>query len=96
MASGPQNLKPCGTTAAYRRHKRNGEKPCDACRRAAVQRESERMRALRKRVPFKLSEGRGPIAPYRYRAQRYPWAIRVLAASEAKYGKPSDDEDVAA
>lgn len=27
-------LSPCGTPAAYQRHYRNGEKPCDACRRA--------------------------------------------------------------
>ena len=28
------NLEPCGTLAAYRRHSRRGEKPCDACREA--------------------------------------------------------------
>ena len=27
----PVELKPCGTNAAYARHKRNGEYPCDAC-----------------------------------------------------------------
>ena len=91
MTSGPRQLKPCGTTAAYRRHVRHGEKPCDDCRRAAVQRESERMRSLRQRVPFKLSEGLGPIAPYRYRARKYPWAIRVLRNSEALYGKPEEE-----
>jgi hypothetical protein len=26
------NLEPCGTLAAYRRHGRAGEKPCEACR----------------------------------------------------------------
>ena len=26
-----KTLKPCGTYAAYRRHKRNGETPCAAC-----------------------------------------------------------------
>jgi hypothetical protein len=26
------NLEPCGTPAAYRRHSRAGEKPCEACR----------------------------------------------------------------
>jgi hypothetical protein len=26
--------KPCGTEAAYRRHLRNGEPPCDRCRAA--------------------------------------------------------------
>ena len=92
MTSGPRNLKPCGTVAAYMRHKRHGETPCDDCRRAAVRHESERKRSLRKRVPFKLTEGRGPIAPYHYRARRYTWAVRVLAASEARYGKPDEEE----
>lgn len=27
-------LKPCGTAAAWRRHKRHGEEPCAACRKA--------------------------------------------------------------
>jgi len=27
-------LKPCGTTAAYQRHLRAGEEPCDQCRQA--------------------------------------------------------------
>jgi hypothetical protein len=27
-------LKPCGTNAAYQRHRRNGEYPCDACLKA--------------------------------------------------------------
>ena len=29
-----RDLKPCGTTAAYQRHLRHGETPCDACREA--------------------------------------------------------------
>lgn len=28
-------LKPCGTEAAYRRHLKNSEPPCDDCRKAA-------------------------------------------------------------
>ena len=86
-----RELKPCGTTAAYRRHKRNGEKPCDPCRRAAVQAESQRTRALRRRTPFRRPEGRGPIAPYHWHANRYTWAVRVLERSEAIYGAPGED-----
>lgn len=39
-----RTLKPCGTTAAARRHYLNGEKPCDACRDAEREkwRESKR------------------------------------------------------
>lgn len=28
------DTRPCGTPAAYRRHQRHGEKPCEACRQA--------------------------------------------------------------
>ena len=31
----PRQLQPCGTRAAYIRHRRAGEKPCDPCREAA-------------------------------------------------------------
>lgn len=30
----PENMKPCGTTAAYARHLRHKEPPCEACRQA--------------------------------------------------------------
>jgi hypothetical protein len=30
----PRQLKPCGTRAAYARHRSRGEQPCDACRAA--------------------------------------------------------------
>lgn len=38
---GPPPTQPCGTNAAYKRHQRKGEPPCDACRAAwsAYQRE---------------------------------------------------------
>jgi len=44
-----RELKPCGTSAAYRRHLRHGETPCDACR------EVENARG---RLP-----GNGPMQP---------------------------------
>lgn len=31
---GPKPTQPCGTVAAYRRHKRRGEEPCKHCRAA--------------------------------------------------------------
>jgi hypothetical protein len=30
----PDKVQPCGTKAAYNRHKKYGEEPCDACRQA--------------------------------------------------------------
>lgn len=35
-------VKPCGTEAAYRRHLRNGEEPCDKCKRAAAEKRAQR------------------------------------------------------
>ena len=40
-------LKPCGTVAAYRRHLRNGETPCDECKRAVREHEQARRAAKR-------------------------------------------------
>jgi hypothetical protein len=37
-----QHLQPCGTLAAYSRHYRNGEKPCDECRRANARATSDK------------------------------------------------------
>ena len=32
-----QRLRPCGTTAAYRRHRAAGEEPCDDCKAAKAE-----------------------------------------------------------
>ena len=40
-------LKPCGTAAAYRRHLRNDEAPCDECKRAVREQEQARRAAKR-------------------------------------------------
>ena len=47
----PRELKPCGTRAAYQRHRRAGEEPCDPCREAmrAANRQFEESRPPRKR-----------------------------------------------
>jgi hypothetical protein len=87
-------LKPCGTPAAYRRHFRRGERPCEAC----IIAESERR-------GYALPAGRSPdrsdpcarnglaIVAYHWRANTYPWAQRALAAAEAAYGTPDDAPD---
>lgn len=44
-------LKPCGTSAAYRRHLRNGEEACAECKTAVAREKQERLdgdRAVRK------------------------------------------------
>lgn len=42
---GPKITSPCGTPAAYRRHFRHGEKPCNTCRNAEVKRRRARAKA---------------------------------------------------
>lgn len=57
-------LRPCGTTAAYRRHLRHGERPCPSCA-AAVR------RAWADRAPAANAERRD-----RYRQAREAGATR--------------------
>lgn len=47
---GRRATEPCGTPAAYRRHKRRGEDPCDPCKAAWSAKQHEYYEA-RKRVP---------------------------------------------
>jgi hypothetical protein len=42
--------QPHGTPAAFRRHKRAGEDPCEPCRRAESERQAELYRARRERL----------------------------------------------
>ena len=42
-----RNLQPCGTWAAYKRHLRKDEEPCDDCREAARVQQRERSAARR-------------------------------------------------
>jgi hypothetical protein len=47
-AGGRRTPAPCGTDAAYHRHRRAGEEPCEACLEA--QRQARRVRAQRLRA----------------------------------------------
>jgi hypothetical protein len=51
-------VKPCGTPAAYRRHKRHGERPCESCAQAERRRNQDRMRARRRHEPGRLRASR--------------------------------------
>jgi hypothetical protein len=53
-----RELKPCGTPAAYRRHLRRGETPCQECKRAETEYQQSRP-AYRARHPV----SRGPLQP---------------------------------
>lgn len=37
---GPKPTQPCGTVAAFRRHKRRGEEPCEHCKAAERERQA--------------------------------------------------------
>lgn len=55
--------KPCGTTAAYRRHKRRGEAPCRSCLQANARDKADR-KAARKAARSRLSDcGRNAAWP---------------------------------
>lgn len=44
----PRRLEPCGTYAAFRRHERADEEPCDACREARNERQRQAYRSAKK------------------------------------------------
>jgi hypothetical protein len=69
---------------------------CIEANRADVARRAGRGQDHVGRLSAPLSAVRNglPIVAYDYRARRYPWAERALAAAEAVYGTP-DDEDQA-
>jgi hypothetical protein len=88
----PEDLQPCGTPAAARRHRWHGQPLCDDCRAVENERRNRRRRKTRATDPPKEHEIRDPLVPYRYRARTYPWAVRVLDRAEAVWGRPDDEE----
>jgi hypothetical protein len=83
-------LQPCGTLAAARRHYRHGEKPCPACLAANARAKAGGSGQALTATPDYGGRRNGlPLVPYRYQARRYPWAQRVLATAEARFGTPA-------
>jgi hypothetical protein len=83
-------LAPCGTPAAYRRHHRHGEKPCQACIRAESEARGYTQPGLYAVAPAAARNGL-PVVPYAWRARTYPWAQRTLADAIARYGAPEEE-----
>ena len=54
-------LKPCGTYAAYRRHLRAKESPCEECRQAARDQKNVRKDAARKEAAVRAVEATPPV-----------------------------------
>jgi hypothetical protein len=92
--------QPHGTLAAYQRHRRRGERQCYAClqanARARVDQQGGTYIGPSIPDPRPVTNGLPPTAAYRWRERRYPWAQRVLADAEARYGTPEDDEEAIA
>ena len=54
-------LKPCGTYAAYRRHLRAKESPCEECRQAAREQKNSRKAAERQEAAVRAVEATPPV-----------------------------------
>ena len=90
--SGPGPWPDCGSQTAEQRHARYREPLCTSCRQNRARRRADRhggtgtaaqvqdLRAVRNDLP--------ETPGYRWRARTYPWAQRVIAASEAVHGVP--------
>lgn len=70
MTSEPKQLKPHGTIAAFRRHKRAREEPCAACREASRKstadyraRKKKEAEAKKRATPRKVAGGRLTVEP---------------------------------
>lgn len=87
----PRDLAPCGTRAAYRRHRRAGETPCAPCRAAAAehnaamrsQRHAREAETIRQLVRYGRSEDlvvpthEDPLEAARWRLARVRAAMIV-------------------
>ncbi len=51
-----RHLRPCGTLAAYRRHLRHGERPCERCKAANAARWHVRTARLRREAAVTLND----------------------------------------
>lgn len=84
-----RDLKPCGTDAAYQRHRKAGETPCDACREARRVKSAETNRQLAEQSTKRGRE----LAAQRKQQRRIDKQERRLVAAAAEVfcgdcGKP--------
>lgn len=85
-----RELKPCGTTAAYERHRSRGETPCEACRKANT--EAKRARNCTPTPERRKPIAHGTYAGYRQHAYRgeTPCAECRQASSDYQKSKRSN------
>ncbi|GAA1714554.1 hypothetical protein [Brachybacterium phenoliresistens] len=73
-----RELKPCGTTAAYKRHRRRDEEACDACKRAVRdEKRARRAATLAEQAEILNAED----APVRARLAELRWQAELLRDS---------------
>ena len=85
----PRELEPCGTRAAYQRHRRAGEEPCGPCREAmrAANRQFEEARPTRKRNRRELKPcgTRAAYARHRRNGEK-PWLVLLASSCCSRVG----------
>ena len=71
-SSGRPATRPCGTQAAYRRHKRHGEDPCEDCRRANARGTQDRVinAVRRERYRDAIAAGMSPEEAKKMRSRK--------------------------
>lgn len=77
-----RELKPHGTPAAYQRHLKRGEKPCDACRQANTDRARSRYRTDPGNRAYRNAVHRARSKALTRLAERFPVEYLELVAEE--------------
>lgn len=78
----PLQLKPCGSRAAYVRHRRHGEDPCDACVEDN-RRYMQKIRELYAQLPADhVPHGRNGFTNYRCRCETCTEANKQRCAED--------------
>jgi hypothetical protein len=78
---GPNHLEPCGTDAAYRRHLRRKETPCEPCR--AANRVGTRATSAATREKARRIQSTTPKLPANAGRDEQPWWLRAACQDTA-------------
>lgn len=92
MAETEKDRLPCGTEAAYRRHLRLREEPCEPCRQAAVE-ANERRRAIRHLGQTAGSEVTTALGVNALEAElrRIKWVVEVQMERHGLWDSPAGE-----
>ena len=89
----PRKPSPCGTEAAYKRHLRHKEAPCDACRKAHrdLQREKRKPVVIRP-APVAVEPGETRLEALERQRELLSQAMKVAAEVDPKVLAPISRE----